>query len=57
MLTANRPGCWARGHYHHDWAESLERIYEGIQYVTGRAYREHPNVLLDLTFELWGQKP
>jgi alpha-galactosidase len=50
------PGCWAQGHYHHDWAESLERIYEGIQYVTGRVYREHPNVLLDLTFELWGQK-
>jgi alpha-galactosidase len=50
------PGCWARGHYHHDWSESLERIYEGIQYVTGRVYREHPNVLLDLTFELWGQK-
>jgi alpha-galactosidase len=50
------PGCWARGHYHHDWTESLERIYEGIQYVTSRIYREHPNVLLDLTFELWGQK-
>lgn len=50
------PGCWAQGHYHHDWAESLERIYEGIQYVTDRVYREHPNVLLDLTFELWGQK-
>ncbi len=50
------PGCTARGHYHHNWAESLEMIYEGIQYVTDRIYREHPDVLLDLTFELWGQK-
>ncbi len=50
------PGCYAQGHYHRTWAESLERIYEGIQYVTDRIYREHPDVLLDLTFELWGQK-
>jgi alpha-galactosidase len=50
------PGCYAQGHYHHNWAESLGGIYEGIQYVTDQIYREHPEVLLDLTFELWGQK-
>jgi alpha-galactosidase len=50
------PGCYAQGHDHRSWAESLERIYEGIQYVTDRIYRDHPEVLLDLTFELWGQK-
>jgi alpha-galactosidase len=50
------PGCWAHGHYHGDWAESLNRIYEGISYVTGKVYEKHPDVLLDLTFELWGQK-
>ncbi len=50
------PGCYAEGHYHLTWAESLERIYEGIQYVTDRIYEDHPDVLLDLTFELWGQK-
>ena len=50
------PGCYATGHDHASWAESLERIYEGIQYVTDRIYRDHPEVLLDLTFELWGQK-
>lgn len=50
------PGCYAQGHEHKTWAESLERIYEGIKYVTDRIYREHPDVLLDLTFELWGQK-
>ena len=50
------PGCYAQGHYHRNWAESLEGIYEGIQFVTDQIYREHPEVLLDLTFELWGQK-
>ena len=50
------PGCYAKGHYHHNWAESLAGIYEGIQYVTDVIYRDHPDVLLDLTFELWGQK-
>jgi len=50
------PGCWAKGHYHHSWAESLNMIYEGIAYVTSKVYAVHPDVLLDLTFELWGQK-
>jgi alpha-galactosidase len=50
------PGCWAKGHDHGSWAESLNRIYEGISYVTRRIYGKHPDVLLDLTFELWGQK-
>ncbi len=50
------PGCWAKGHYHTNWAESLNMIYEGIAHMTGRIYQKHPEVLLDLTFELWGQK-
>lgn len=50
------PGCWAKGHYHRNWAESLNLIYEGIAYVTRKVYEQHPDVLLDLTFELWGQK-
>lgn len=50
------PGCWAKGHDHADWAESLNRIYESISYVTARIYKKYPEVLLDLTFELWGQK-
>ena len=50
------PGCWAKGHYHDSWAESLNMIYEGISHVTSKVYEKHPDVLLDLTFELWGQK-
>lgn len=50
------PGCWAKGHFHGTWAESLNMIYEGIAAMTARIYEKHPDVLLDLTFELWGQK-
>ncbi|MDE3149067.1 MAG: alpha-galactosidase, partial [Acidobacteriota bacterium] len=50
------PGCWAKDHYHENWAESLNGIYEGISHVTRKIYEKHPDVLLDLTFELWGQK-
>ncbi len=50
------PGCSAPGHFHKSWAESLARIYEGLQYVGERLYREHPEVLVDYTFELWGEK-
>jgi alpha-galactosidase len=50
------PGCWAKGHDHGDWAESLIRIYEGIREMTAEVYAKNPDVLLDLTFELWGQK-
>ena len=50
------PGCWAKGHDHENWSQSLNMIYEGIAYVTGKVYQKHPDVLLDLTFELWGQK-
>jgi alpha-galactosidase len=50
------PGCWAKNHNHGSWAESLNMIYEGIGHVTAKVYEKHPDVLLDLTFELWGQK-
>ena len=50
------PGCYAEGHNHDNWAQSLELIYEGIQYVTDHIYQEHPDTLLDITFEAWGQK-
>ena len=50
------PGCFAEGHEHHSWAESLGRIYEGIHAITQALYAQFPDLLIDLTFELWGQK-
>lgn len=47
-------GCWAENHDHHTWAESLVMCYEGIKYVMDKLHRDHPDVVLDLTFETWG---
>jgi alpha-galactosidase len=50
------PGCYAPGHEHGSWAESLNRSYEGIHAITASLYAQFPELLVDLTFELWGQK-
>lgn len=50
------PGCHAAGHRHASAAESVVRIYEAIAQVTQAVYAQNPDVLIDLTFELWGQK-
>jgi alpha-galactosidase len=51
-----QPGCYASGHSHRGWAESLTRIYEALEYIGEQLYRTHPEVLVDYTFELWGEK-
>ena len=50
------PGCNAPGHLHKSWAESLDRIYEGLEYIGEHFHQAHPEVLVDYTFELWGEK-
>ena len=50
------PGCSATGHLHKTWAESLERIYEALQYIGEQLHALHPDVMVDYTFELWGEK-
>lgn len=51
-----QPGCYAKGHFHQDWAESLADIYAGLEYIGQKLYQSHPEVLVDYTFELWGEK-
>jgi alpha-galactosidase len=51
-----QPGCYAKGHFHQDWAESLADIYGGLEYIGQKLYQSHPEVLVDYTFELWGEK-
>jgi alpha-galactosidase len=50
------PGCHAPGHEHGSWAESLNRTYESIHAVTAALHAQFPELLIDLTFELWGHK-
>jgi alpha-galactosidase len=51
-----QPGCYAKGHFHGNWAQSLQGIYAGLDYVGKKIYEKHPEVLIDYTFELWGEK-
>ena len=51
-----QPGCYASNHSHRGWAESLTRIYEALEYIGDQLYHTHPEVLIDYTFELWGEK-
>ena len=50
------PGCHAVGHDHASAAESIAAIYAAIAEITAGVYAAHPDVLIDLTFELWGHK-
>ncbi len=50
------PGCHAVGHDHATAAESIAAIYAAIADITAGVYAAHPDVLIDLTFELWGHK-
>jgi len=50
------PGCYAPNHHHATATESVLRIYEAIAQTTSLIYAHCPDVLIDLTFELWGQK-
>jgi alpha-galactosidase len=51
-----QPGCYAPGHFHETWAESLDGIYEALEYIGRKLHQEHPDVIVDYTFELWGEK-
>ncbi len=50
------PGCHAVGHDHASAAQSIAAIYTAIAEITAGVYAAHPDVLIDLTFELWGHK-
>lgn len=50
------PGCHAVGHDHANAVQSIAAIYAAIAEITAGVYAVHPDVLIDLTFELWGHK-
>lgn len=51
-----QPGCYAPSHFHRNWTESLDGIYESLEYIGRKLHEEHPDVIVDYTFELWGEK-
>ena len=50
------PGCYEQGHEHKSHQESAERIYEALQLIAETLHQRFPNLLIDYTFELWGEK-
>ena len=50
------PGCYEQGHEHKARHESSERIYEALQLIAETLHQRFPNLLIDYTFELWGEK-
>jgi alpha-galactosidase len=50
------PGCYEQGHEHKTHHESSERIYEALQLIAETLHQRFPDLLIDYTFELWGEK-
>jgi alpha-galactosidase len=50
------PGCYETGHEHASAAESSVRIYEALGWLADRLHEQFPDLLIDFTFELWGEK-
>ena len=50
------PGCYETGHEHASSAESTVRIYEALTWLANKLHQQFPNLLIDYTFELWGEK-
>ena len=50
------PGCFEPGHEHKTAHESSERIYEALDFIANTLHQRFPHLLIDYTFELWGQK-
>ncbi|MGB8479221.1 MAG: alpha-galactosidase [Acidobacteriaceae bacterium] len=50
------PGCYEQGHEHKTHHESAENIYEALQLIATKLHQRFPDLLIDYTFELWGEK-
>lgn len=50
------PGCHETTHEHASAAESTVRIYESLNWLANKLHERFPKLLIDYTFELWGEK-
>ena len=51
-----QPGCFEQRTEYKTSQESSERIYEALNEVADTLHQRFPNLLIDYTFELWGEK-
>lgn len=54
QIYGERAGCFARDHGHDSEGGFALAVYRAIERITKRWRRERPDVLFDLTYELWG---
>lgn len=50
------PGCYETVHGQKSSRESVGRAYESLQYIADGLHSRFPDLLIDYTFELWGEK-
>lgn len=51
-----QPGCFEKRPEYKTPQESSERIYEALDEIADTLHRRFPGLLIDYTFELWGEK-
>lgn len=54
QIYGERAGCFARDHGHDSDGGFALAVYRAIERITARWRRERPDLLVDLTYELWG---
>ncbi|HEX5283788.1 MAG TPA: alpha-galactosidase [Bryocella sp.] len=51
-----QPGCFEKREEYSTPQESSERIYESLDLIANTLHERFPKLLIDYTFELWGEK-
>ncbi len=51
-----QPGCFEKRAEYQTPQESSERIYEALDLIANTLHQRFPTLLIDYTFELWGEK-
>jgi alpha-galactosidase len=51
-----QPGCFEQRDEYKTPQESSERIYEALNFVAQELHKRFPDLLIDYSFEMWGEK-
>jgi len=54
QIYGERAGCFAPDHGHRSPGDFALRVYRAIERIATRWRRERPDLIVDLTYELWG---
>lgn len=54
QIYGERAGCFAADHGHRSSGDFALQVYRAIERIAARWRRERPDLIVDLTYELWG---